>query len=254
MTWWFYGCSYTAGHEIHDAAVKDEDGTLHWLIKPEDVLERNKQDSWAGTLCKLQNVELCNRAEYGSSSGQMMVKFLSDIQQNKIDRQDIVIWASTFSRRWFDIQDKKSKSWVPRNLEWWGGSSQDHLLETWSDTHLLYRWFQDLYQFVTICHHEGYECMIIPCGDPVQMELELLTEKIGIKNENLLKISEYITSRIKTKIVLFEDMKSFSTYTGDLMDADGGQEFASNWYEPGGHPTKKAHDLWAERIYQSLNE
>ena len=28
MTWWFYGCSYTAGHEINDTAVRNEDGTL----------------------------------------------------------------------------------------------------------------------------------------------------------------------------------------------------------------------------------
>ena len=257
MTWWFYGCSYTAGHEIHDTAIKNKDGTLTWSINPDDVFERNKQDSWAGTLCKLQNVELCNRAEYGSSSGQMMVRFLSDIRQHNIDRGDFVVWASTFSRRIFDIQDNHSKSWVPRTLKPTidhTGTSNIHLLDTWSDTHLLYRWFQDLYQFVTICHHEGYQCMIIPCGDPVQSELRLLIEKIGIKNEELLKISEYIISRIKKKIVLFEDRKSFSTYTGDLMDANGGQEFQDDWYTPGGHPTKRAHDLWAERIYQSLNE
>ena len=252
MTWWFYGCSYTAGHEINDTAVRNEDGTLTWPVTTNKHYEQNRKDSWAGTLCKLKNVEFCNRAEYGSSSGQMMTDFLSDIEQKNIERGDVVVWASTFSRRWFDIQDNHSKSWVPTSLEMFGGSKQDYLLETWSDTHLLYRFFLDLYQFVTICHHEGYECMIIPCGDPLQKELRLLIEKIGIKNEKLLKISEYIISRIRTNVVLFDKRMSFSTYTGDLMDANGGDTAKDDWYNPGGHPTKKAHDCWAKLVYQHL--
>ena len=250
MTWWFYGCSYTAGHEIHDTAVRNKDGTLTWPVSTKEIKEQNGKDSWAGTLCKLKNVKLCNRAVYGSSSGQMMKDFLTDIQQHNIDRRDVVVWAPTSSRRWFDIQDNYTRSWVPSSLEMFGGSKQDYLLETWSDTHLLYRFFQDLYQFVTICHHEGYECMIIPCGDALQVELELLTEKIGIKNEKILKISEYIISRIRTNVVLYDERLSFSTYTGDLMADDPN----TNWYTPGGHPTKIAHDMWAERVYQSLKE
>ena len=256
MTWWFYGCSYTAGHEIHDTAVRNKDGTLTWPATTNELYEQNRKDSWAGTLCKLKNVEFCNRSEYGSSSGRMMMSFLSDIRQHNIDRSDFVVWASTFSRRIFDIQDDQFHTWLPRTLKPTidhTGTSNTHLLDTWSDTHLLYRWFQDLYQFVTICHHEGYQCMIIPCGDTLQMEHSLLKKKIGNKNEELLKISEYIISRIQSKVVSSE--KSFSTFVGDCWYADGGGEkIRDKWYTPGHHPRRIAHDMWAERVYQLLKE
>ena len=41
MTWWFYGCSYTAGHEINDTAVRNDDGTLTWPGTTNEDYEQN---------------------------------------------------------------------------------------------------------------------------------------------------------------------------------------------------------------------
>ena len=160
-----YGCSYTAGMEIMDHVVMGVSfeecnrQKLNYLtdgktsaaltgkfrkdfnIKLDDPLHKN--NSWAGQLAKLLNLEFENRAMNGTGLDEQYLKIHNDYNQGLILEDDLVLVGLTSMDRMIDFRSKeKITTLMSRNIP--DEVSSKLLLDIANDDYLVFQYFKTL--------------------------------------------------------------------------------------------------------------
>ena len=257
-----FGCSYASGEELlYDELDvnlltirnnnKDPRAFFNAIESNEfyqtqyaDVIKRQYDLAWPKVLADKLNVECVNLAESGNSMQRMLWQFLD--YRNNITDADLVIFSQTKPDRNMFFKDKPRAFQISSILNSEEGligvtdnGNAAVVVDLETDKAIL-KWFTDdsivwdeLITLMYIAYLKNfYNIRIVPTVDYLEYNFKeynksLFSETFGLLKQDNLLLGQY-------------SMDYYKQQEGDNL----------LW----GHPSKRVHNIYAEHLYEELND